>query len=120
MLCLCATLTQAVFVYLCICVFVYLYLGNEEVVVGEWTMEVISFQKIYGLYGLKHQTMEINGDVTMETNKRRTKSENRASQQIDQGLLTFAIPQIPNMGISNSRLLSNSSRVFKDAQIWPC
>ena len=31
--------------------------------------------------------MEINGDVTMET----TISENRASQQIDQGLLTFAI-----------------------------
>ena len=26
-----------------------------------------------------------------QTNKRRTKSENRASQQIDQGLLTFAI-----------------------------
>ena len=48
---------------------------------------MINFQKIYGLYGLKHHTMEINGDVTMET----TISENRASQQIDQGLLTFAI-----------------------------
>ena len=47
---------------------------------------MISFQKIYGLYGLKHHTTEINGDVTMEM----TKSENRASQQIDQGLLTFA------------------------------
>ena len=47
---------------------------------------MISFQKIYGLYGLKHHTMEINGDVTMET----TISENRASQPIDQGLLTFA------------------------------
>ena len=34
--------------------------------------------------------MEINGDVTMETNDKRTRSENRASQQIDQGLLTFA------------------------------
>ena len=52
---------------------------------------MISFQKIYGLYGLKHHTMEINGDVTMETNDKRTRSENRASQQIDQGLLTFAI-----------------------------
>ena len=31
---------------------------------------MISFQKIYGLYGLKHHTMEINGDVTMETNER--------------------------------------------------
>ena len=32
--------------------------------------QMISFQKIYGLYGLKHHTMEINGDVTMETNER--------------------------------------------------
>ena len=30
--------------------------------------QMISFQKIYGLYGPKHHTMEINGDVTMETN----------------------------------------------------
>ena len=30
---------------------------------------MISFQKIYGLYGLKHHMMEINGDVTMVTNK---------------------------------------------------
>ena len=28
-------------------------------------MEVISFQKIYGLYGLKHHIVEIRGDVTM-------------------------------------------------------
>ena len=47
---------------------------------------MISFQKIYGLYGLKHHTMEINGDVIMETNER-MESENRASQQIDKGLL---------------------------------
>ena len=53
---------------------------------------MISFQKIYGLYGLKHHSMEISGDVTMETNKQ-TKSENRASQPFDTraaGLLTFA------------------------------
>ena len=30
---------------------------------------VVSFQKIYDLYGLKHHSMEINGDVTMETNE---------------------------------------------------
>ena len=41
---------------------------------GEWAVGyrivgVTSFQKIYGLYGLKHHMMEINGDVTMETNK---------------------------------------------------
>ena len=52
--------------------------------------QMISFQKIYGLYGLKHHTMEINGDVTMKTNKQTNKqqeSENRASQQIDKGRL---------------------------------
>ena len=31
--------------------------------------QMISFQKIYGLFGLKHHTTEINGDVTMGTNK---------------------------------------------------
>ena len=33
-------------------VFVYLYLGKLEVVVGEWVVDVISFQKIFGLCGL--------------------------------------------------------------------
>ena len=47
---------------------------------------MISFQKIYGLYGQKHHSMEINGDVTMETNKQ-PESENNASQQIDKRLL---------------------------------
>ena len=32
--------------------------------VGQWIVGVISFQKMYGLYGLKHQIVEINGDVT--------------------------------------------------------
>ena len=36
----------------------------------------------------------------METNKQ-TKSENRASQQIDQGLLTFAISNKKNFVTSN-------------------
>ena len=44
MMCLCANLTEAVFVYL--------YFGNMEVVVGEWVVDVISFQKIFGLCGL--------------------------------------------------------------------
>ena len=35
---------------------------------------MISFQKIYGLYGLKHHTMEINGDVTMETTNNKVKT----------------------------------------------
>ena len=34
---------------------------------------MISFQKIYGLYGLKHHLMEMNGDVTMETTNPKVK-----------------------------------------------
>ena len=67
---------------LCICLFVNLRLGHCH-------YQMISFQKIYGFCGLKHHMIEINGDVTMETNKQPTGSENRASQQIDQGLLIF-------------------------------
>ena len=38
----------------------YLYLGNEGVVVDELIVDVISFQKIFGLCGLK---CHIDGDV---------------------------------------------------------
>ena len=31
---------------------------------GQWIVGVISFQKMYGLYGLKHHIVEICGDVT--------------------------------------------------------
>ena len=46
---------------------------------------MISFQKIYDLYGLEHHAVEINGDVTMRTYGRtdgRT-SECRATQSVD-------------------------------------
>ena len=65
----------------CICVFVYLYLGNEGVVVGECIVDVISFQKIFGLYGLKCHIVEIWRDVTFEdgrTDNGRRKCEYRA------------------------------------------
>ena len=65
--------------------------------VGQWIVGVISFQKMYGLYGLKHHTTEINGDVTMETNE--LQSENRASHQIDKGLLDCRLLQCPLIGI---------------------
>ena len=48
---------------------------------GQWIVGVISFQKIYGLYGLKHHRVEISGDVTdagrtdEQTNKRQVKIE---------------------------------------------
>ena len=35
-----------------------------EWVVGYWIVGVTSFQKIYGLYGLKYHIVEISGDVT--------------------------------------------------------
>ena len=54
---------------------------------------MMSFQKIYGLYGLEHHTVEINGDVTMRTDGRTNKqtSENRATQSLDSVRLSFAI-----------------------------
>ena len=48
-----------------------------EWAVGYWIVGVTSFQKIYGLYGLKHHIVEISGDVTKvlrtdgQTNKER-------------------------------------------------
>ena len=61
-------------------VFVYLYLGNDGVLVGEWIVEVISFQKIFGLCGLKCHIMEIWRDVTLEDGHThgRTECEDRA------------------------------------------
>ena len=54
---------------------------------------MISFQKIYGLYGLEHHTVEINGDVTMRTDDQTNKqtSENRATQSMDSVRLSFAM-----------------------------
>ena len=44
----------------------YLYLGNEGVVGGELLVDVISFQKIFGLCGLKCHIGEIWRGVTLE------------------------------------------------------
>ena len=38
--------------------------GSGQWAVGQWIVGVTSFQKIYGLYGLKHLKVEISGDVT--------------------------------------------------------
>ena len=50
---------------LCICLFVSLRLGQCH-------HQMISFQKIYGSYGLEHHTVELNGDFTMEMDGRTT------------------------------------------------
>ena len=44
--------------------FVYLYLSTVGVLVGEWIVDAISFQKIFGLCGLKCHIVEICRDVT--------------------------------------------------------
>ena len=47
----------------------------------EWIMDGISFQKIYGLCGLKGHIVEIRGGVTLvdgRTDGRRTECEDRA------------------------------------------
>ena len=49
--------------------------------VGQWIVGVMSFQKMYGLYGLKHHIVEKSGVVTDagRTGRDRT-SEERATQ----------------------------------------
>ena len=79
---------------LCICLFVSLHLGHCH------QHQMLSFQKIYGLYGLDSRT-SYSGDKWLKVGRRchhgdnQTGSENRASHQlIDTGLLTFAMNSI--------------------------
>ena len=61
---------------------------------------MINFQKIYGLYGLEHYTVEIlfkmvkggkEKEMSPWRQTHRQPSANKASQLIDKGLLTFAM-----------------------------
>ena len=52
-LCICLS-----FVSDCLCLFVSLFLGHCH-------RQMISFQKIYGLHGLEHHIVEMNGNFTM-------------------------------------------------------
>jgi len=77
MSCLSATFTNAVFVYLYLCIckadtWEHCFSGSC----------IITFQKIYGLYGLKHHIVEVRGDVTRRDDKRRTTMEDRATQPL--------------------------------------
>ena len=63
---------------------------------GQWMVDVMSFQKMYGLYGLKHHKVEKIGDVTDagRTNERtneQTTSEDRATQLLICEKLSLAI-----------------------------
>ena len=44
--------------------------------VGQWIVGVISFQKIFGLCGLKHHIVEIRWDVTLVHGQRTTDGRN--------------------------------------------
>ena len=57
----------------------YLYLDNERVVMGEWIVDVISFQKIFGFCGLKGHIVEIRGGVTRRDERT---MEDRATQPL--------------------------------------
>ena len=61
--------------------------------VGQWIVGVISFQKMYGLYGLKSIYIGINAHVTDagRTDKQTTTSEDRATQLLICEPLSLAI-----------------------------
>ena len=63
------SLSVSVCLCLCICLFVSLCLSHYH-------HQMISFHKIYGLYGLENHTVEINGDVTMVTDGQTDKQRN--------------------------------------------
>ena len=64
--------------------------------VGQWIVGVISFQKMYGLYGLKHHIVEKSGDVTDPDG--RTTRKDRATQLLICEKLSLAIQYIVNHG----------------------
>ena len=57
--------------------------------VGQWIVGVISFQKMYGLYGLKHHIVEKSGDVTEPDGQ--TTRKDRATQLLICEKLSLAI-----------------------------
>ena len=56
---------------------------------GQWIVGVISFQKMYGLYGLKHHIVEKRGDVTDPDGQ--TTRKDRATQLLICEKLSLAI-----------------------------
>ena len=56
--------------------------GSERVMgeclVGQWIVGVISFQKIFGLYGLERHIVEKRWGVTLVHGRRTTECEDRA------------------------------------------
>ena len=69
--------------------------------VGQWIAEVISFQKIFGLYGLNHHIVEISGDVTNAGRDEQTTSEDRATQLLIWETLSLATSTKHNLYFSS-------------------
>ena len=67
----------------------FIDLHVSEWPVGQWIAGDMSFQKMYGLYGLKHHIVEISGDVT-DAGRDGT-SEYRATQLLICEKLSLAI-----------------------------
>merc|ERR1712208_103727 len=74
-----------------------------EWAVGYWMVGVTSFQKIYGLYGLKRHIVEISGDVTKAGRDGRTDErtrKDRATQLLNRETLSFAIQRSSPLSIT--------------------
>jgi len=111
MSCLSATFTNAVFVYLYLCIckadtWEHCFSGSC----------IITFQKIYGLYGLKHHIVEVRGDVTRRDDKRRTTMEDRATQPLGCWKAEFRkklhIGHISKQELTHGKLKPISGKVF--------
>ena len=78
---------------------------------------IISSQKIYGLNGLKHQIVEISGDVTDagQTTNERTNSEDRATHPMDAGgwVSQFWLNYFDSLWSLGSRVTPSTPAVMK-------
>ena len=82
-----------------------------EWAVGHWIVGVMSFQKIYGLYGLKHHIVEISEDVTnVGQTDGRTTREDMATQLLIWETLSLAMPDYLMFHLTDRRAASSSAQ----------
>ena len=65
----------------------YVFNMKHEIKMIQYVARIISSQKMYGLYALKHHIVEMRGDVTDagQTNNERTTTEDGATQPMEAG-----------------------------------
>ena len=108
-LCICLCLCLGVFVF-GFCIFVSLRLGQCH-------HQMISFQKIYGLYSLKHHAVEINGNVTLEDTQ--TYRHVNIELEFCEMLTEFAIKLVTCMLLNFGCYLNqNSGALFQKQGGW--